>query len=313
MWYRGGVRKSGWLLVAPVFFLTPFCALNESGLGTDGATPDVAIRPDVSDAPVNDVGGDASSDVGADQFDAPFDAGFSPTSLAGLVLWLRADLGVSLNGGKVSAWADQSGNGNNAQQASSANQPSFNATAPSLNNSPTLSFVTANANFLQIPDAVSLRPTNITLAIVARYTSQADYQSLIAHTTSGSWMDGWGLTNGPVANAGQFEFWVDNDQTADSLGVVPLGSWHLFTGTFDGTSVVLSIDNNAQPATPWTSNITYPATTATLIGAYWGVGSMDAEGYASMDVAEIAIYNQGLGNVEVSELHQYVVARYGTP
>lgn len=40
---------------------------------------------------------------------------FSPTQISGLVLWLRSDLGITKDGGNlVSAWADQSGNGNNA-------------------------------------------------------------------------------------------------------------------------------------------------------------------------------------------------------
>jgi hypothetical protein len=53
---------------------------------------------------------------------------FTPTSLSGCVLWLRADLGVTLNGSTVSAWADQSGNGNNASQGTAASQPTYNAT-----------------------------------------------------------------------------------------------------------------------------------------------------------------------------------------
>src|SRR5581483_5512798 len=46
-----------------------------------------------------------------------------PTS--GLQLWLKADAGITSNGnsGKVSYWADQSGNGNDATQSDSALQP----------------------------------------------------------------------------------------------------------------------------------------------------------------------------------------------
>lgn len=45
-----------------------------------------------------------------------------------LALWLRADLGVTLNGATVSAWADQSGNGRHATQGTAARQPTYNAT-----------------------------------------------------------------------------------------------------------------------------------------------------------------------------------------
>jgi len=41
-------------------------------------------------------------------------APFSPSDLSNLSLWLKADAGVTLSGLNVTAWADQSGNGNNA-------------------------------------------------------------------------------------------------------------------------------------------------------------------------------------------------------
>lgn len=50
--------------------------------------------------------------------------GFVPTDIAGCVLWLRSDLGITKDGAdKVSAWADQSGNGNDVEQAGAGNQP----------------------------------------------------------------------------------------------------------------------------------------------------------------------------------------------
>ncbi len=57
---------------------------------------------------------------------------FAPTLLSGCVLWLRGDLGVTLNaanGNAVSAWADQSGSGNSASQGTAANQPTLVANA----------------------------------------------------------------------------------------------------------------------------------------------------------------------------------------
>lgn len=56
-------------------------------------------------------------------------ANLLPTS--GLILRLRADIGVTLNvpnGNTVSAWADQSGQGNNAAQAAAGNQPPYLST-----------------------------------------------------------------------------------------------------------------------------------------------------------------------------------------
>lgn len=46
----------------------------------------------------------------------------------GLLVWLRADRGITLNVTHVSAIADQSGNGNHATQGTAANQAAYSAT-----------------------------------------------------------------------------------------------------------------------------------------------------------------------------------------
>lgn len=48
---------------------------------------------------------------------------FMPTDLADCILWLRADLGVTLTAGKVSAWADQSSNARSFVQATAGARP----------------------------------------------------------------------------------------------------------------------------------------------------------------------------------------------
>ena len=54
------------------------------------------------------------------------------------VLWLRADKGVELTGGVVSAWRDQSGNSNDAIQSTAGNRPSL--VTNSLNGRPIIRF-----------------------------------------------------------------------------------------------------------------------------------------------------------------------------
>ena len=49
-----------------------------------------------------------------------------PTSRAGLLAWWRSDLGITLNSGNVSMWADQSGNGHALTQATGSAQPAYN-------------------------------------------------------------------------------------------------------------------------------------------------------------------------------------------
>ncbi len=52
-------------------------------------------------------------------------ARWTPASISGLRLWLRPSVGVTRPGGFVSAWADQSGNGNSLLQSSAVSQPAY--------------------------------------------------------------------------------------------------------------------------------------------------------------------------------------------
>lgn len=64
---------------------------------------------------------------------------FSPTSVAGLSLWMDANVGtfdsfsggslVTTNGGQIARWEDRSGNNHHAYQATSASRPTLNTSA----------------------------------------------------------------------------------------------------------------------------------------------------------------------------------------
>lgn len=80
---------------------------------------------------------------------------FTPRSINGCVLWLRADLGVTLSDDKVTNWADQSGNGNDASQATPANQPTWKES--SFGEQPSIEFDGIN-DYLAIADDATLNP-----------------------------------------------------------------------------------------------------------------------------------------------------------
>jgi hypothetical protein len=68
-------------------------------------------------------------------------------------LWLRSDIGVTpnTNGAAVSAWTDQSGNGNSFAQGTAVNRPIF--TNNVVNGRPILRFTAANNHFITVAGA----------------------------------------------------------------------------------------------------------------------------------------------------------------
>jgi hypothetical protein len=88
----------------------------------------------------------------------PDSGAFSVKNVPGLVLWLDGSKGVTSDGsGNVSKWADQSGNANDAVQATTNRQPSL--VTPGINGKAVIRFNPPSATFpyLTIPDATTLR------------------------------------------------------------------------------------------------------------------------------------------------------------
>ena len=96
---------------------------------------------------------------------------FAPTDLTGLSLWLKADAGVSLSGSNVTAWADQSGNGNNAI---GTDNPVYISSL--INGNPSIDFFTNTGYF----DLISnIDPIKTIICIYKTNSTPADYQAIV--------------------------------------------------------------------------------------------------------------------------------------
>jgi len=90
-------------------------------------------------------------------------AAFQPTDISGCTLWLDANVGITKDGGDlVSLWEDQSGNSNDAAQATGTNKPLWVNSV--LNSKPILRFDGVD-NFLRIANSVTVG----TVFIVSKY------------------------------------------------------------------------------------------------------------------------------------------------
>ena len=99
----------------------------------------------------------------------------------GLQLWLKADAGVTAGaGGKVTAWQDQSGKGNNASQLVADMSPLLVNDA--INGKPVLRFDGVD-DFLEVADSDSVSITgDITTFFLVKFDDFATYRAVWAKT-----------------------------------------------------------------------------------------------------------------------------------
>jgi hypothetical protein len=190
--------------------------------------------------------------------------GFIPTSLPGCVLWLRSDMGVTT--GATFTWADQSGNANNATQATAAKQPTY-VTSGGGGNRPYLSFPGAGGAHSLVTASVVANQA-MEYFVAARSTSsnpaQGNYilddgnnNNILDQAAGGNSLlqyDGGSVTNGVTLTINQ-DFIVDsyfngapsqqqlnggaavsggNPGTNISALAMTIGNWHGLTNEWGG-------------------------------------------------------------------------------
>ncbi len=232
-------------------------------------------------------------------FDGAAAAGFNPTAVAGCLLWLRADRGVTLNVAEVSSWADQSGAGDatrDAVQATGALQPHFTASTAAYNGEPTVDF--AGAELLRtgtwdVSPGVPEQPCTVIFA--GHTTSQA-------HATYA------------------FDNSVDPPQMACIDGASTVVSAYAGTSlqtavtTFNVGSVACVSFNGASSTirvSQLTANVTGAAGAGNAIGLT--IGNANVGGTFSWEgpMAEICVHAGVLSAPNVALIMNYMGARYG--
>jgi hypothetical protein len=251
------------------------------------------------------------------------DAGmpWTPAQLSGLVLWLDANKGVTSNAGTgtVSAWADQSGKGNNFSQATGGNQPIVHPTG--LNGLPIISFMSAFDNYLSIepcPMSLTFGTGDFLVMEVVSY----------ANTPSGDQNTGYAALYVPSPSSGLF----GNDDLAmggangavraqingtgnfvDSTGTMfNDGNFHVIGMQRSSTTFTVHADSNLGTGT------TIPATadlTAGTIGVFIGgrVPSEGANQALAGSIAEVVAVNTTVDLVDIANLTSYFQTKYNLP
>src|SRR3989338_1766513 len=158
-------------------------------------------------------------------------------------------------------------------------------------------------DLVNISDQANLRPSSITVAVwVKPYNTPAGWSALITKTTSGSWNDGWGITN-PSSGSAVHRFWINNYNTnTASFGSLPNGVWIFLVGTYNGASILSYRDSVLITNTSYSTAISSSTQTLQIgngNGAYAFNGTFD----------EVAIWNRSLSGQEILNLYKRGVAR----
>ncbi|MTI40431.1 LamG-like jellyroll fold domain-containing protein [Fulvivirga lutimaris] len=219
------------------------------------------------------------------------------------VLWLRSDVGVTQSG-TVSAWADQSGNGLNAVQATPGLQPAYSGSNASLNNLPSMNFgPSGSTNFhLAIPDNDLLDDSpGMSFFIVLNPSSSGVYGILNKRTSAGS-----NQAYRIYRNGGNLTSDISNGAAANiTLGNSPNIFSSIYDQTISGNKYNLFVNSTTNASSNVTT--TLPNETSPMYIGNFNLG--DNRSFDG-DIAEVIVYQDALNAAERVIVENYLSQKY---
>ncbi|MBY0471895.1 LamG domain-containing protein [bacterium] len=235
-----------------------------------------------------------------------------PSTISGLRTWLKSDAGVTIATG-VSNWGDQSGIGNDFDQATAGSQPGFIASDSLFNGYSSLSFNGSNSLARSVGDS-TFGTSEATWAVVYSVDSGVTTGTLFTFGKSGTSTvnNGWRTTTaqqgGPTNQYIELFSLTAGSvlvQTPDTIiytqniANIAIGHWSSSTG-------VLTLYLNGQQATAGgTADMTLGNIYKMTIGdANFGSNPLIGR------IAEVILYNRAIVAAELNQLHCYLSVRY---
>jgi hypothetical protein len=233
---------------------------------------------------------------------------------SGLRLHLAADLGVTSGGGLVSAWADQSGNGFDATQATAGSQPTLVA-ASDINGRPALRFNSPAAGATDFMNnttaALTTNGSPNTVFIVGRAPAGGNGGSpftIRRSTPLLSYELGFAF--------GAFYVYSDgvngssNASTADLRSTIQAPFISAFRSTGPGAVLGVTVNGTSRA-------VSQPAGMGNETGATgYTVGTREDQPNLmpwSGDYAEVLVYNRALTAAEQTQVETYLSNKYNIP
>ena len=232
---------------------------------------------------------------------------FDPTvDWTSVTCWLYGGAGVTESGGAVSAWADQSGNGNNFIQNTAGSRPAYDAADAGFNNFPTIASDGAD-DFL----VASTTAANFISTTAHTWVGVVRVDAVSAAPGVGYDEDGWlgdnggGFTQGTISQVGgtpRLGTYLWDGAAKTQRQTTTLSAAHVVTSRHDGTTLYTSVDGAAETSVAcgtWTGGTTY---------LYLFRG---ASIYATATIAEVAFSDVDEGTTALADAVTKLKAKYG--
>jgi len=226
---------------------------------------------------------------------------------AGLTLWLDAadDTTFSYSSGtEVSQWRDKSGNNFNANQATTANQPSRSSF---INSRKGVNFTSTNGDFMRVSSGI-VTPNYITLFAVVRPATQDNSYAIIMEQDHGNGYNGW-----VIQRNGAGSFWQSWVASAASTWLNP--NQIAYT---DNTSQIVTLRKNASTINLYSNgtssspvSISDTVITQTSYGLNLGYWQYGGGRYYNGVMCEILVFNRGLSDTELKQVNTYLGQKWG--
>ena len=232
---------------------------------------------------------------------------FIPTQAPGMVVWLKADAGTSLSGSNVTAWADQSGSGNDFRAYGGVASQGPIWISNSVNGLPAIN-VTPSHAFSSVNKVTFGANTNLSIFIVIQLTNSV-----------GSNSHGYSVPSAAQPGYGYWAYFASDTSTTAKPGFyTDSGGYKTFgTITANGSLVqdIEAIVNNST-ATCYTNGASVGTTNCAITQAtnvswylFSPTSGMGALNYGK--VCEYLYYTNSVSSSDRGKIESYLKIRWG--
>ncbi len=225
-----------------------------------------------------------------------------------LQLWLKADAGVTTNGGGgVANWMDQSSNHFNAAPPAASNAPVYITSSAALNHKPTIQFNLTQ--WLQLQQPLDITGDISVFVVLDLYTYPGNYRGIFDQGNAQAipYPNQWLIDQGGGSRI----------QRGDGLTTYPT-DWDFFISTGPVPSaqyVVLGFTSSNNATTQYMNNVFFGSYTFQSSVAGAGVPILIGSRYPSGsplngEIAELLMYNAALDTNDVTAVWNYLSAKY---